>query len=156
VVGIDFSPKMLARAAQEVRLKGNLVLASASAIPLKSSSVDLAICGFVLSYLPTLKGVVKEFHRILRPNGSLFCSDLDPLAYQSGWKRAFKCGNRSIEIRGTLRQPAEIQRAFGEYFDLQRQANLQLGETERQLFEKAGKAELLEEVRHVPAVVLFH
>jgi len=156
VVGIDFSPKMLARAAQEADLRGKLVLANADALPLKSSSVDLGICSFVLGYLPALEGVAKELHRMLRPNGSLFCSDLDPLAHQRGWKRAFRFGDRSIEIRSTVRQPAEIEKTFGEYFDRQRQANLQLGEAERQLFERAGKAELFEEVKHVPAVILFH
>jgi malonyl-CoA O-methyltransferase len=154
-VGVDFSPKMLGRAAQEARLMGNLVLANASAIPLRSSSVDLAICGFVLSYLHSLESVAKELHRILKPNGSLFCSDLHPSAHQLGWKRAFKCGDRCIEITSTVRQPVEIEKACGKYFDLQRQVSLQLGESERPLFERAGKTELFEEVKNVPAVVLF-
>jgi ubiquinone/menaquinone biosynthesis C-methylase UbiE len=146
---------MLAQAAQKPELRGRLILADATRIPIRHSSVDLVICGFVLGYLPALPVIAKEFHRILRPSGSLFCSDFHPAAHQHGWKRAFKDNGRQIEIESTPRQSAEIQKTFGRQFNLERQADLQLGESERSLFEKAGKLKVFEHVRNLPAVILF-
>ena len=155
VVGIDFSLKMIAQATKKPELRGQLILADASYIPLSSSGVDVIICGFVLGYLPALSVAANEFHRILKPNGSLFCSDFHPSAYQHGWKRAFKADGQSIEITSTARQQTEIEKDFGRYFNLQRQASLQLGEAERSIFERAGKLEFFEQVKNIPAVILF-
>jgi malonyl-CoA O-methyltransferase len=156
VVGIDFSPKMIAQAAQKPDLSGNLILADIGRMPLKSFSLDLVVCGFVLGYLPALDGVVKEIHRILKPNGSLFCSDFHPSAHGHGWKRAFKSAGQNIEIANTHRPPAEIESTFGKHFNLQRQAGLELDESERSLFQKAEKLELFEQAKNIPAVILFH
>jgi malonyl-CoA O-methyltransferase len=154
-VGVDFSPNMLQQAAQKPELRGQLALANATQIPLKSSSIDCMICGFVLGYFSVLQIIVNEFHRILKPDGSLFCSDFHPSAHQRGWKRIFKKNGRNVEIESTLHRTAEIVNAFDGHFHLERQADLQLGEPERSLFEKAGKLELFEQVKSIPAVILF-
>src|SRR5438093_7589803 len=118
VVGIDFSPKMLRQAAQKPELRGRLVLANAAQIPLKSSSMDCIICGFVLGYFSALQIIASEFDRILKPNGSLFCSDFHPSAHQRGWKRIFKKDGRNVEIESTPHQTAQIVLAFGKHFQL--------------------------------------
>jgi len=155
VVGIDFSPKMLARAAQKQGLTGRLILANASQTPLRSSSFDLIICGFVLGYLPAVQVMATEFHRILRPNGILFCSDFHPSAHRLGWKRAFSKNGLNVEIENTPHQSAEIVNAFSVHFDLERQADLWLGEPERSLFEEAGKLDFFDHAKRAPAVILF-
>jgi SAM-dependent methyltransferase len=155
VVGIDFSPKMLTKAAQKPELRGRLALANAAQIPLKSSSMDCMICGFVLGYFSALQIIASEFDRILKPNGSLFCSDFHPSAHQRGWKRVFKKNGRNVEIESTPHQTVQIVNAFGDHFHLERQADLQLGEPERSLFERAGKLEFFEQAKSFPAVILF-
>ena len=154
-VGVDFSPNMLRQAAQKPELRGRLALANAAQIPLKSSSMDSMICGFVLGYFSVLQIIVNEFHRILKPDGSLFCSDFHPSAHQRGWKRTFKKNGRNVEIESTSYRTPQIVNAFGDHFHLERQADLQLGEPERWLFEKAGKLELFEQAKNIPAVILF-
>ena len=155
VIGIDFSPKMLTQAAQKPELRGRLALANAAQIPLKSSSMDCMICGFVLGYFSVLQTIANELDRILKPNGSLFCSDFHPSAHQRGWKRVFKKNGRSVEIESTPHQTAQIVNAFGDHFQLERQADLELGEPERSLFEGAGKLEFFEQAKNIPAVILF-
>ena len=155
LVGIDFSPNMLIQAAQKPGLRGRLVLANATQVPLKSSSIDCVICGFVLGYFSTLDLVASELSRIMKPNTSLFCSDFHPSAHQRGWRRVFKKDGRNVEIESTLSQAAQIVKTFEGHFHLERQADLQLGEPERSLFEKAGKLEFFDKVKGFPAVILF-
>jgi malonyl-CoA O-methyltransferase len=154
-VGIDFSPKMLAQAAQKPELRGRLALAKAAQIPLKSSSIECVICGFVLGYFSQLQVIANEFDRILKPNGSLFCSDFHASAHQRGWKRVFKRNAQNVEIESTPYQTAQIVNAFGDHFHLERQADLQLGEPERPLFERAGKSGFFEQAKSLPAVILI-
>jgi ubiquinone/menaquinone biosynthesis C-methylase UbiE len=155
LVGIDFSPNMLRQAAQKPGLRGQLALAHAAQIPLKSSSMDCVICGFVLGYFSALEAVARELSRIMKPNASLFCSDFHPSAHRRGWKRIFKKDGHNIEIESTLQQTTQIVNAFNGHFHLERQADLQLGEPERSLFEKAGKLEFFDKVKGFPAVILF-
>jgi ubiquinone/menaquinone biosynthesis C-methylase UbiE len=155
VVGLDFSPNMLRQAARKPGLRGRLVLGDVTQIPVKSSSMDCVICAFVLGYVSTLDAAVSELSRIMKPKAPLFCSDFHPSAHQRGWKRVFKKDGRNVEIKSTLQQTTQIANAFEGRFRLEQQADLQLGEPERALFEEAGKLQFFDKAKGSPAVILF-
>lgn len=154
-VGIDFSPAMLQQAKFKPGLKGRLVIANLNLIPLASNALDILICSFALGYFDTLRSLASECHRILRPGGKLFCSDLHPATKTEGWKRSFKKADRVIEIESVFHPIAGIMNAFEGLFQLESRQELFLGEPERPIFEKAKRLHVFEASKHFPAVVLF-
>ena len=154
-VGIDFSPAMLHQAKAKAGLRGCLVLADLNFIPLATETLDILICSFALGYFETLNSLASECHRILRPGGRLFCSDLHPATQTEGWKRSFKKADRVIEIESVFHSIAGIMNAFGGYFQLESRQELFLGEPERPIFEGEKKLQVFEASKHFPAVILF-
>lgn len=69
VVGVDLSAGMLAKS----RAAGAwpLVQADAEHLPLAAGSVDLVVTRGVLHHLPDVPGALAEWHRVLRPGGSV-------------------------------------------------------------------------------------
>ncbi|HEY6659570.1 MAG TPA: class I SAM-dependent methyltransferase [Pyrinomonadaceae bacterium] len=78
LIGLDFSPAMIAAARvryPEITFQS----VQSSTIPLSDESVDGALLFSVLTCVPTDDGqraIVGELHRVLRPGGLLYISDL--------------------------------------------------------------------------------
>ncbi|OLT40357.1 hypothetical protein BJF85_25050 [Saccharomonospora sp. CUA-673] len=69
-IGVDVSRSMLRRAAGAyARPNVGFVRADASALPLRSSSVDVVTCLMVLQLLPDADRAIAEFARVLLPGG---------------------------------------------------------------------------------------
>lgn len=75
VVGVDSSPQMLARARQRLP-QARFVLGDLQELPVADGSVDVVVCALALSHLPSLEPAMREFARVLRPNGHLVVSDV--------------------------------------------------------------------------------
>lgn len=76
--GIDFSPAMI-EAARAQYPKITFEVVQSLPIPLPAASVDGALLFSVLTCVPTDGGqraIIKELHRVLRPGGLLYLSDL--------------------------------------------------------------------------------
>lgn len=76
VVGIDFSSEMLTIARQKVRAAGlesriRLARGDATAMPLPEASFDAATVGFGIRNVVDPLAACREFHRVLRPAGTL-------------------------------------------------------------------------------------
>lgn len=87
IYGLDFSPPMLSRAKNKFK---NLMLANMTNIPMRSSSVDIIICGLAIGHCLDLEPVFSEISRILRTGGFVIYSDLHPFGKLAGWKRKFR------------------------------------------------------------------
>lgn len=74
VVGIDESPEMLAVARKKVP-EGDFREADLYGVPLPDDSVDLVVCALALSHIEDLARALREFVRVLQPNGHLVISD---------------------------------------------------------------------------------
>lgn len=85
VIALDNSPHMLR--ANTLPWRG---LASCEAIPLRSGSVDVVICGLALGHLPTLQLAVSEIARVLRTEGCALISDVHPDLFKGGAQRTFQ------------------------------------------------------------------
>lgn len=88
-VGIDPSRGMLQKAREKITAAGfNQVVFIEScleALPLASSSVDVAFSNMVLHHLPDPLAALKEVFRILRPGGRYIVTDLDE--HQFHWMK---------------------------------------------------------------------
>jgi SAM-dependent methyltransferase len=74
VVGVDLSAAML-EAARARRPAPALVRGSMDALPISSASVDIIVCGLALCHAGDLVSVLREFRRVIRPNGRVVISD---------------------------------------------------------------------------------
>jgi len=94
VVGVDISPRMLARARKRLlaRRPGagapiRFLEADALSLPFPDNSFDVVLTGFVLRNLPELSRGLREMFRVLRPGGRFFCLELSQPP--SLWVRSF-------------------------------------------------------------------
>jgi ubiquinone/menaquinone biosynthesis C-methylase UbiE len=74
VVGVDSSPEMLDVARTKVPT-GTFHEADLLELPLGDGSVDLVVCAIALTHVPDLAQALREFARVLKPNGHIVVSD---------------------------------------------------------------------------------
>lgn len=71
VIGIDPSDGFVARARQQTRdARATFQSGKAEALPLADASVDTAVSGLVLNFVPDHRQAIAEMRRVLRPGGS--------------------------------------------------------------------------------------
>jgi ubiquinone/menaquinone biosynthesis C-methylase UbiE len=72
VVGMDFSPEMLAHARRQFRDDGRVTFCrgDAESLPFVSESVDHLVCLGLLEYLDSHEQALREAARVLRPGGT--------------------------------------------------------------------------------------
>lgn len=97
VVGVDFSPAMLARAhtAAEEAKAGNVrfLQADSEYLPLAGGSIDVALVNGIFNLNPRRARILAELARVLRPGGSVYAAELillqplpqDIKASESNW-----------------------------------------------------------------------
>ena len=83
-VGFDNSPPML-----RVNNHGVKAVSTSEAIPLKSASVDVVLCGLALGHLPALAASLSEIGRVLKHGGHALVSDFHPFIFLNGQRRTF-------------------------------------------------------------------
>ncbi len=80
VVGIDFSASMLDRAKRSANRCGHLrvafVRASAEQIPLRDSSIDVALVNGIFNLNPFREEIFRELGRVVRPGGRVYGAEL--------------------------------------------------------------------------------
>jgi SAM-dependent methyltransferase len=83
-VGIDFSTLMLKLAVSRTKDVSNVsfILADIGKLPLREESFDRVICSGVRpASLDDVKDSLKEFHRVLKPNGVLIKDFINPFSH---------------------------------------------------------------------------
>ena len=88
VVGLDASPAMLARAAIDARVRGDL-----TSLPFRTGSFDFVISGLAIGHATDLAACLGEIARVLRPGGTLLYSDFHPEATRLGFRRGFRAAD---------------------------------------------------------------
>ncbi|WP_371657962.1 class I SAM-dependent methyltransferase [Streptomyces sp. NBC_00280] len=72
VLGVDLTPAMLEAATRAGRgLDGQLLLADAAALPLRSDSLDAVFAAGLIAHLPHPGENLRELARVVRPGGTL-------------------------------------------------------------------------------------
>ncbi len=112
VMGVDYSPGMLRRAAASVvRPNAGFVLASAVSLPFPPGHFGTVVASYLLQHIlaePDFERACAEATRVLRPGGALVCVD-------GIGARSFVPPTSQVTVVRTLRQ---YQEAFGPYLDL--------------------------------------
>ncbi len=155
VVGSDLSREMLLEARRKPQLAGKLVRADTRSIPFRNFSADLVLCGLSLGHMPPVESAIAELARLVRPRGVLIVTDFHPGSLEHGWKRTFRSHGELYELETHSYRPQQL-------FDSAVAAGLVLeeflepcfDEPERALFIEAGKPDLFDQVRRIPAVFL--
>lgn len=88
VLGIDLTPEMLRRAAENVP-EARFVEGDLRKVPADDAQFDLVVCGLALAHLPDLDPGVRELARVLKTGGRLVFSALHPFQVHLGWQAPF-------------------------------------------------------------------
>jgi ubiquinone/menaquinone biosynthesis C-methylase UbiE len=88
VVGVDLTPEMLRRAADNVP-EASFMEADLRDIPSPDQHFDVVVCGLALAHLPDLGAGVAELARVLKRGGRLLVSVLHPFQAHLGWHAPF-------------------------------------------------------------------
>ena len=155
VFGTDFCQEMLLQAARKPGLARRLVRADTRRLPLPDHCADITLCALSLGHMQPMESALSEIARIVRPGGALIVTDFHPDAGSHGWKRTFRRNGQLYEIDQypyTKERLIECARASG--LILQNLLEPAFDEPERAIFNGAGKPDLYEQVRGIPAVLL--
>lgn len=77
VTGVDISPAMLNKA--KIRNpKINFIQGDLTALPIKNTSIDLAICALTLTHLSDMEPVLLELFRVVKHGGHIILTDVNP------------------------------------------------------------------------------
>ncbi len=154
-IGIDLSREMLAVAQSKVGLAGRLSQADGCSLPLPDRCADLVLSSFSLGYAGRLELSVRELSRVAKRGARVLVSDMHPLARHTGWQRSFRHGSEVYEIENgsyTVEQLIEAGRTVD--LVLRELQAPHIGEPERRIMRRAGKAAAIDKVSAVPAVLV--
>lgn len=107
-IGVDLSAAMLLRARE---VTPRVARGHASALPIRTMSVDAVVCGLVLGDVAHLECAMAEMSRVLRPGGVVVYSVVHPRGAEAGWSRTFESGGRHLAIAGYWHTAAEHRAA---------------------------------------------
>jgi ubiquinone/menaquinone biosynthesis C-methylase UbiE len=155
VFGTDLCQEMLVQASNKPGIAGRLALADSTRLPLASGIADVALCALSLGHMTPIEPAIAELARIVKPGGCLMVTDFHPDALGRGWRRTFRSNGQLYEVE-TYPYTKErlIECAHDNGLELQNLLEPCFGEPERPLFLQAGKPELFDQVRGIPAVLL--
>ena len=81
VVGLDFSPEMIAAAQAKGRVRGSdieFLIGDAMALPFSDGAFDACTVSFGLRNMPDYAAAIAEMTRVLRPGGRFICLEMTP------------------------------------------------------------------------------
>lgn len=100
VHAMDFSEKMIAKAAEKVKM-ANVRFSMADLTlpwPCNDAAYDLIVCNLVLEHVSSLEHIFAEAARTLQPKGKFLINELHPFKQYQGTKARFERGEEIIEV----------------------------------------------------------
>jgi malonyl-CoA O-methyltransferase len=146
---------MLLQARKKTQLAGRLAVADTRSLPVADACADVALCALSLGHIAPLESAVTELARVVRPGGVLIVTDFHPGALGLGWKRTFLSQGELYEVETHAYTTDRLLNCAAQNgLVLQELLEPCFDEPERDIFRAAGKPDLFEQVRHIPAVLL--
>ena len=157
LMGVDSSIEMLEIARRKLGRSARFVHADCAEASFESSAADLIVCNFVLSYIADAPAFLEKLSAIVRPEGTIFISDLHPeTTSRLNWRRGARVEDEFREIR-TFPRSLDTLIALCERSNLSTSACLEprFGEPERRIFCAAGKQDYFESIKQHPAIYIL-
>lgn len=101
-VGVDKDPEMIAIARHQNPRSIHWLCASADSIPMRSSSVNIALASMLLEHVRNKEAVLCELGRLLAPNGTLLLRTMLPIDIEQTTWYDFLPLAATLELRRTL------------------------------------------------------
>lgn len=156
-VGIDCSAAMLEVAAKKDAITGRVARAACESLPFRSAVFDLAVCSFAIGHIVDLEPMVRELARVTKAGADVFISDLHSGAFARGWRVGFRDDSAAVQIEMSPRAGEDIVDAFSKNgFECLTHTPLCLGDPEKPIFARAGKAQSFADACQFPAVLVCH
>lgn len=112
VIGLDLSAEMLGRARAKAP-RAAWCLGDLCWLPLRSSSLDAAVCSLALTHVRQLQMAIRELARVVRPGGRLILSDIHPFVVAVGGQAIFGVEEGGLAfVRNELHLPSAYVAAF--------------------------------------------
>jgi malonyl-CoA O-methyltransferase len=156
-IGVDLSWAMLGRAASKGQLRRHVIRADCLRLPVRTETADLVICSLSIGHISELGGFAGEIARIGKHECDVYITDLHPEAYAYGWRSGFRHSTGSREIRTYQHSKENIVNAFQKWaFEPLPFMEPHFDWPERGIFAAAGKADEFEQLRRIPALLVYH
>ncbi|MGZ4815874.1 MAG: hypothetical protein ACXVZV_10715, partial [Terriglobales bacterium] len=118
---------------------------------------DIVICPFALSYVSDLDQIAETLSELSVPGADLFLVDVHPETDRLGWRKPLAPDGLPASVPLRVHDLSEIRQSFdGAGFELESLLEPRLGHPEKRLFESVVRPDLFDQVRHMPALYLFH
>ncbi len=155
VIGVDLCFEMVEMADGRAGLASRLAVGDLRALPLRDGCADAVLCTLSLGHLAEAEIALSEMARVARRGAAVYLTDFHPEAFRLGWKRTFRAGRETYEIENHY-HPLDSLVAAGARSGLALEEAVEpcFGEEERAIYLWAGRADLFETVRGVPAVLV--
>jgi len=155
--GVDLSDAMLEIARAKRPLRGHLLRAECTALPIRSESADLIICSFAMGHFGDPAPLASELARVAKRGADVYLTDLHPEGYARGWRTGFRGDGELIEITTFAPSAEQLRGAFISLgFAVIQFLDAYLGEPERGIFAQAGRPHRFETACKTPAVLICH
>jgi hypothetical protein len=117
---------------------------------------DLILCSFALSYVPDIAVLAERLSALAVPGADLFLVDLHPETDRLGWRRQL-APEGLPDLPLALHELPQIRQVFDSAgFEVESLLEPRLGHPERRMFENIVRSDLFDQIRHMPALYLFH
>jgi len=96
VIALDNSAPMLERNKAHAR-----ALATMERLPLRTSSIEVVLCGLAIGHLAVVEPVLNEIVRVLTRRGVALISDVHPSLFVNGARRTFQAHGATYAVQHT-------------------------------------------------------
>jgi ubiquinone/menaquinone biosynthesis C-methylase UbiE len=156
-VGVDASSAMLRVAASKRVLQCRLVQGDCLALPFPPQFADLIISSFASGHIRDIESFAQELARVARRGADVWISDVHPEARAKGWRTGFRHSGGDTEIASFFHTVEHIHNAFERQgFELCQCLDVFLGEAEKPIFTRAGKADMFRSACESRALFICH
>jgi ubiquinone/menaquinone biosynthesis C-methylase UbiE len=102
LIGYDVSAEMLKRLHQKYPQARTWLLQGHAMKELQAASMDVLVSTLTLAHIEDLTGALREWNRILKPDGEVVLTDYHPAALEKGADRTFRHQGNLIAIKNFI------------------------------------------------------
>jgi len=124
---------------------------------LGDETCELVLSTLTVAHIPNLEVSLREWHRVLKPGGSILITDYHPRALARGGQRTFREGEQTIAIRNYIHTLSDIHNIATRLdLRLQEQTEKKIDNTMRPYYERQNALDVFSRFYGVPIIYGVH